>query len=264
MKSLVLCCSLLAGATMAQEFPYKKLKEIKLQNPVDEISVDRLGGFYTANDCGIEQYSAEGKLQNKYLPKGCNTIDLFEAWPLMRLYAYQKSEQQFVVLDHQLELVDFSKIDDAFAVEPQLAAPASNLHSYWILDIDNSIKKIDLRSSTVSLESDDLKATKGTFTHMREYQNLLFLLDKQSGIFVINKLGKLVYKIDAPDIVYFSFSGEDLYYLKGNQLHFYDIFTKDSYQIEVPAGNKFAVATDERLILIKDGQATMYEFAPHK
>jgi hypothetical protein len=258
---MVLLCS---GPVFGQESRLKKFREVKLQMRVDRISVDRLGGFYTMNDCGIEQFDAQGKTQNKYSPKPCQQADLLEAWPLMRIYDYQKTEQQFLVFDHNLDVVDILKIDPAFAVEPQLATPSPDLKSYWILDINNSVKKIDLASNTVSLESECLKNIQGQFIFLREYQSMLFVLDFNSGIYMINKLGQLVSSIDVEGIRYFSFAGEDLYYLQENKLHFYDIFNRDTYSIEVPPGNKFAIATDEKLILIKDGLAEIFEFAPKK
>ncbi len=265
MKSVIFLVVILTScACLAQSFPYKKLREVKLQATADRISIDRLGGFYTVNDCGIEQFDPEGKPLKKYSPRGCTDTELVEAWPLARIYAYQKSKQHFIIFDHDLEIVEFLKIDPAFAVEPQLAAPAADLKSYWILDIDNSLKKVDINSKTVVLESDELKDVKGKFIHMREYQSFLFLLDVNSGIFVINKLGKLITKIDVNNIQHFSFAGEDLYYLKENRLHFYDIFSKDTYSIEIPSGNKFVLATDERLILIKENVVEIFEFTPQK
>ena len=265
MKSIYLLLFILVSyRVQSQMFPYKKLREVKLQPGIDRISVDRLGGFYTLSKCDIEQFDPEGRPNKKYFSTGCAGIELIEAWPLMRIYAYQKSKQQFLVFDHSLEIVDSLEIDPAFAVDPQLAAPSSDLKSYWILDMDNSIKKIDINSGYVSLESEALKEVKGRFTYIREYQSMLFLLNQNSGIYVINKLGKLVSEIDTSGIQYFSFLGEDLYYLKGDQLHFYDIFSRDTYSIEVPAGNKFVVATDEKLILVKDGRAEIFEFSPRK
>jgi hypothetical protein len=63
---------------------------------------------------------------------------------------------------------------------------------------------------------------------------------------------------------YFSFSGEDLYFLKDNKVYFFDIFTRDAYTIDVAEGFKFVIATDEKLILIKDGRAEIFEFSPRK
>jgi hypothetical protein len=264
MKSLPLFFFLICTSGTAQPFPYKKLKDIKIQADIQRISVDRLGGFYTVSNCTIEKFSPEGKLEKKSSISECTRIALLEAWALMRIYGYDKQKQQFLIFDHQLELVDNLAIDPAFAVEPQLATPSPDLKSYWILDIDNSLKKIDLKSQTVVLESDELKGTTQQFAFMREYQSFLFLLDPESGIYIINRLGKLISKIEAKDLSYFSFSGEDLYYQKDNLLHFYDIFSKDSYSIELPTNTKFIVATDERLIIFRPNQAEIFEFSPRK
>ena len=260
----ILALSLLWLPANAQKFPYKKLKEIKLQDKVTKISVDRLGGFYTVRDCGVEQYDPNGIFKNSYKIAVCNSIELLEAWPLVRLYAYQNKNQQFVVFDSHLEPLEKIDIDQSFAVEPQLACPSADLKSYWILDIDNSIKRVDLNSKSVNLESEELKSATGKFIYMREYQNMLFLLNANSGIYVMTKLGSLIFKVPETGINYFSFLGEDLYYLKGTELHFYNIFTMETHAVEVPAGFKFAVATDVRLILIKDGLAEVFEFSPPK
>ena len=250
--------------SFAQQKPLKKIKEVKLQSGITTISVDRLGGFYTISDCGIEQFDSLGNLKKKYPVNGCNPTELLEAWSLMRIYAYQNYKQQFTVFTSHMEEVDKLDIDASFAVEPRLATPASDLRHYWILDIDNSLKRVSLKLNAVDIETDALKTVDGKFVYLREYQNLLFLLHEHQGIYVINNLGNLVFIIPAERVNYFSFTGEDLYYLKGDQIQFYNIFTKDTYSVKVLPGFQYAVATDERLILIKDAKAEIFEFAPRK
>ena len=240
----------------------KKLRDIKLPARIDRISVDRLGGFYTVNDCGINKFDPEGNAVSKYQTRGCTPTELLEAWGNARIFAFQKSSSRFVVFDPKMDILDFLAIDPAFAVDPQLAAPAPNMNSYWILDIDKSIKKVDGASGTVTIESDTLKKTTATFTHMREYQGMLFLLDPGTGIYILNKLGKLISIIKVANINYFNFAGEDLYYLKDNSVHFIDIFSNDAYSVPVAVGYRFVVATDERLILIKNGQGEVFAFTP--
>lgn len=255
---------LLLIATTGSSQQLKKLRDIKLPTSVDRISVDRLGGFYTVNNCGIDKFSPEGKSEAKYHPRGCTDSELVEAWGYARVFAYQKYKQHFIVFDPLMEVLDFKTIDPSLAVEPQLATPAPDLNSFWVLDVDNSVKKFDAAIRTITLEMDTLKTIKNKFTFMREYQSMLFLLEPSTGIYVLNKLGQLISIIDAKNINYFSFAGEDLYYLKGNAVYFMDIFSKDTYSVSVPSGYKFVVATDERLILIKDGQGEVFAFTPRQ
>jgi hypothetical protein len=262
MRTLIALLLISTLSASAQQL--KKLRDVKLPAAVDCISVDRLGGFYTVTDCGIDKFDPEGKAVGKYRPRGCTTTELVEAWGNARVFAFQKSHPRFIVFNPEMEILDFISIDPAFAVEPQLAAPAPDMSSFWILDVDKSVKKIDGASRTVSFETDTLKSVKGNFVYMREYQNMLFLLEPSTGIHVLNKLGQPLSKIDATNINYFNFAGEDLYYLKDNQVYFYDIFSKDTYSISVTPGYKFVVATDERLILIKDGAAEVFAFTPRQ
>lgn len=246
--------------SIAQNFPYKKLKEGKFSGSIDRISVDRLGGFYLVTNCGINQYDPEGNELSSYRPRGCTPTELFEAWGYARLYGFQKAKSQLTVFNKDLELLEPRAIDPAFAVEPQLAAPASYEHSYWILDVDNSIKKINTNTNSVEFESDTLLGMPHQFAHMRDYQNLFFLLDKNTGIFVFNKFGKLISRLAAQGVTYFNFAGEDLYFVENNTLRFINIYSKDAYEIPLPEGVRFCVVTDERLVLIKEKHFEVYEF----
>lgn len=262
MRLIVLLLSLSLSSAVAQNFPYKKLREIKIPSKINRISVDRLGGFYVVSDCEVMQFDPEGIQKSSYKLSSCNPIELVEAWPLMRIYAYQNYKQQFTIFDSHLEEVEKLDLDPAFAVDPKLATPSTDLKYYWILDVDNSIKRVNINSKLVDLESDALKSKNGKFLHMREYQSMLFVLNENFGVYVINKLGKLITEIPAAGANYFSFTGEDLYYLIGNKVHFYHIFNDEGYSIDVPAETKFVVVTDERLILLKNGIAEVYEFSP--
>ena len=243
----------------------KKLREVKLTGHITSISVDRLGGFYTVTDCGIKQFNPEGKQLGAYTPRGCTPTEIFESWNYVRSYAYQKTKQQFLVFNNnmEMEIEKQFEIDPATAFSPQLATISSDLKSYWLIDEDNSLKRVDLSNQAVILESDALKEVKGKFVHIREYQNMLFVLNGASGIYVLNKLGGMFYKIDAPTS-YFNFAGEDLYYLKDGIINFFNIFNKEKYTVKVSAEFRFSVITDERLILIKDGLAEVYEYTPIK
>lgn len=247
-----------------QQLIRKKIKEIKIQPKVTCISVDRLGEFYVVGDCKIDQYDPDGKLIKTFSYPRCSSTELLEAWPYVRIYAYQNFKQQFTILNSHLEEIEKLDIDPSFAVEPQLATPSTDLHHYWILDSDNSIKRANLKTQSIDIESDALKSIEGRFLHIREYQNMLFLLHEASGIYVLDQLGKLAFQVPAQKTNFFSFSGEDLYFLQDNKVHFFDIFNRDTYTIDVAAGYKFVVATDEKLILIKDGKAEVFEFSPRK
>lgn len=240
----------------------KKLRDVQLPIAAKAISVDRLGAFYLISDCSIVKCNPEGQAIQQIQLKPCEPITALEAWGLARIFAYQNKKQQLVLLNPELEILEERTIEPTAALEPRLAIPCPDMNSYWVLDIDNTLRKFDATAGTITLETEALKTVATKITHLREYQNELFALDPPQGIFILNKMGELINKLPIPNINYFSFAGEDLYYLKDNQVHFYNLFNGDSYAVDVPAAYQFAVATDERLILIKDKQAEVFAFQP--
>lgn len=249
----------------AQVLSSKKLHQSKITlQKVERISVDRLGGFYLSSACGLEKFDPEGHEKEKYRFSKCTATELLEAWNLFRIYGFQRATRSFKIYDQYLTVNEEIKIDSAFAIEPLLATPSNDNRSYWILDVDYSLKKIDLYNKKVIFETESVfnPNKKYNFIHAREFQNFLFLLDEAEGIFVLNNVGRFVKKIDAKGANYFSVLGEDIYFLKDNKVHFFDIYTEETYSVDVPAYTKFVVATDERLVLIKDKLIEVYAFTP--
>lgn len=259
--------SVLILETSAQQLSTKKLHQSKIHlDKVERISVDRLGGFYLTAACGLEKFDSEGHEKEKYQFRNCVATEVLEAWNPFRIYAFQKSIRAFKVYDQYLTVSEEIAIDSAVAIEPQLATPANDNRSYWILDVDYSVKKVDMFTSKVLIETESIVDPSGKyhFIHAREFQNFLFLLDEKEGIFVLNSVGRLVKRIDAAGANYFSVLGEDIYFLKNNTVHFYDIYTEESYTVPVPADTRFVVATDEKMILIKDKALEVYAFTPRQ
>lgn len=253
--------------TQAQQLSPKKLHQSKTHlEKVERISVDRLGGIYLSSSCGLEKFDPDGYEQEKKKFNECTPTEVLEAWNPFRIYGFQKSIRSFLVFDQSLSITEKIMIDSALAIEPLLATPASDNRSYWLLDIDFSIKKIDLYNSRVLFETEPIfdPSQSYRFTHMREFQNFLFLLDDQKAIYVLNSVGKLVKKMDALGASYFSVLGEDIYYLSNGQVNFFDIYTEESYRVDVPDDTDFVVATDEKMILIKDKLLEVFQFTPRK
>ena len=96
----------------------------------------------------------------------------------------------------------------------------------------------------------------------REYQNFVFLLDKKEGIKIYNGVGSLIKTIPQSGLSYFNFIGEELYYLKGNTIQLFDLFTAETREIKLPESAYFALITDERLFLVRHKAVDIYEYKP--
>ncbi len=157
------------------------------------------------------------------------------------------------------------QLDPSFAVSPWLVCPS--LHELWMMDSsDFSIKKTKMRSTSISLESIliHLPSKKiRDYTYMREYQNYLFLLDKNAGIHVYSGLGKFIKTIGQKDLAYFNFLGEEIYFMREKQLVFIDLFSEETRSLPLPITCKFALLNDDRLYSVEANRVTITDFKPY-
>lgn len=140
-------------------------------------------------------------------------------------------------------------IQNHFAIEPVLATSSGDNH-VWIVDkADWSIKRFDPRNSKIIAESlIDKTQFEGDpkIVAIREYQNFLFVLEKNTGILIFNSLGKQIKKIEGKKIPYFNFLGEELYYIKDDKLIFYDLFDGTTREEATDSKSLYTLLTDAR------------------
>lgn len=241
----------------------KKIKEFK-SSEITQLSVDRLGNFFLVSKNGsIKKYDPQGKVTASLKEK--NTT-LLEPWYHPSIFIYDKKKQSYTAYGRNFENGRQTSVDPAWAIEPALVCP-SNDNKLWLFDqADASIKKVNPFTNEVliefSLDTTKFK-TKPNFTHLREYQSMIFLLDKNSGIVILNNIGKQINKIEKADIGNFNFFGEELYYLDGDSIKLFDLYTEETHKIKVEGENKFALVTDERIILVNSkNRVTVFEFKP--
>jgi hypothetical protein len=61
----------------------------------------------------------------------------------------------------------------------------------------------------------------------------------------------------------FNFFGEELYYLDTDSIKLFDLYTEEIRDLKIEGENKFALVTDERIILItKKNRVLLFDFHP--
>jgi hypothetical protein len=242
----------------------KSIKEIKTKS-VTQVSVDRLGNFFVGQQNGVlKKYDLNGKL----LASGkATTCTLLEPWYHPVIFQFDKKKQQITTSGRNFENSKIIKVDPAWAISPILVCP-TNDNKLWLYDeADASLKKINPLTSEVILEfaidTTQFKV-KPNFIHLREYQSMIFLLDINSGIYLLNNIGKQINKIEKAGIKNFNFFGEELYYLANDAIVFYDLYTEEERKVKVAERNQFVIVTDERVILFSARHASVFEFNPTK
>ncbi|MBS1507948.1 MAG: hypothetical protein JSS79_15010 [Bacteroidetes bacterium] len=243
-----------------------KVKEFK-PGKIEKVSVDRLGNFFLVFTNGaIRKYDPQGKVLAALPAKPDHkTPDLIEPWFHPSVFVFRKDNHQLITYDRNLELSDEVRLDPSIAISPSLVCPTNDNKLLVFDEADYSVKKVKPFTHQIITEFDidTTQSAKPDFIFMREYQNLIFMQDKNSGIFIYSNVGKLVNQIRTAS-GNFGFFGEELFYLQDDKIVFYDLYTEKTREIKCPSAI-FAIVTDERILTVmKNGKVILYEFSDQK
>jgi hypothetical protein len=245
-------------------YAQKKISTVEVRDEIIQATVDRVGELYIETKGGeIQKFDVNGKLLSVYKNRPSPT--LFEPRDGSRLFAYFKNERRIDYMNPSFEATSTYNIDSAFVIEPWLVCSSGD-HNLWIVDAaDRTLKKIEPRKSSLLV---DVKLPEGistdflSVTTLREYQGFVFLLDKQKGIHIFNGMGKLIKTISAPQLTYFNFLGEELYYPVADKLTFLNLFSTETREISLGGSFKFVLLTDERRFIVHETTIDFFEFKP--
>ena len=229
---------------------------------ITNVSVDRMGNFFfILKKGGIKKYDPDGKVMAS-LSKRKPT--LIEPWYHPSIFIYNRGTQKYFSFGRFFEDVKEYTLAPELAIEPYLVCPTHD-NRLWILDkADFSLKKVNpLTQEVVNEFVLDTGSAAPEFTYLREYQNLLFLQEKNFGIWIVNTLGKVITKIEIKNPGNFSFFGQELYYLENNTIRFFDLLTEARHELALEGDLKFAIVTDERILTVSTkNKASLFNYTP--
>lgn len=238
-----------------------KVKEWSTKE-IANVSVDRMGNFFLLQKKGgVKKYDPDGKVMAS-LSKRKPT--LIEPWYHPGIFIYDRGTQKYFSYGRFFEEVKEYQLAPELAIEPFLVCPTHD-NRLWILDkADYSLKKVNpLTQEVVNEFVLDIGSATPEFTYLREYQNLIFLQEKNFGIWIVNTLGKVITKIEIINPGNFSFFGQELYYLENNSIRFFDLLTEARQELALDGDLKFAIVTDERVLTVSTkNRITLYNYIP--
>jgi hypothetical protein len=259
MFTLKLCVWLLGIISLSTTVDAQKLsllKEIKIKQPVS-VSADQYNHLFTCDQQGnVLKYDSTGKLLHVYSPQKVAGASLIEAWPTIQIFLFQKDLQRFSLLDRFLADTKQSANFNANEVGFARAATIASDGQVWVFDeSDFSLKKLNSSTHKVSLNVPlglVLLASNYNINYMREYQNLLFINDVQSGILVFDIFGNYKKVLPFSGLTQFGFYQNELYFLDKKAIHFFNLYTLTSRFIQLPSELKFD------FVLVFDTQAVLF------
>jgi hypothetical protein len=238
-------------------------KSLTLEADIVWAGVDRAGDLFVVLATGeVKKIDKTGKIIGTHRFAAPPT--LLDPIDGVRSFFYERKGRRYGFMSYDFSTIDENELDPSFAINPWLVCPA--LHELWILDsADFTIKKTRMNSMAISLESTlkhlpDKKME--DYVGLREYQNYLFLLDRTAGVHVFNALGKYVRTLGEKDMTYFSFLGEELYYVKDKQVVFIDLYSQQRRILSLDQPFQFVLLNDDTLFGTLNKTITLHPFKP--
>jgi hypothetical protein len=241
----------------------KPIATVQLTGTVTFAGIDRPGDlFIVMSDGWVRKYDKNGvEIVSK---KFTSAPTLFDPRDGTLSFAYFREGQRLEYLSPDMSVSVEKVLNPEFAISAWQVCPSKN--ELWILDsADLSLRQTLDRGTAVAYDANwtgPKPSSLEGIVFMREYLNFLFVLDRQTGIYMFNNLGKPIRHIKEENLFWFNFLGEELYYSKGQALHFIDLYTGETREIALPWQSQFALLTDERLILVGAGKIEFRAFAP--
>jgi hypothetical protein len=240
------------------------IKEVKINTPV-AVSIDRYGNIYTGDTQGnIFKFDSTGIQLGVFSAQKTVNISSIEAWQMLQVFVFYRDIQEFTLLNRFLTpIAGSTQVNQNLIGFARSATLAANETLWMFDDTEFSLKKYGLSSQQVLINTPlslILGASDYNINFMREYQNMLYINDKNSGILVFDNLGNYKKKLPFVGLNYFSFRGNELYFIEAGKVHLFNLYTLDQRNIVLPAEYTyiFALLAENKLITFTKNAFQIY------
>jgi hypothetical protein len=249
-----------SGAIFAQDF---QLLSQHSFHTIAQVGQDRYGNVYVVERDGVvHQFDSLGRKLLVYSPPTIAEVSLFEARSTVRLFAFYRDLQSYTLLNRFLTPIENYKFDNESIGFVRLANLSAD-NQLWILDdVDFAIKKFNKNFNQVVLKTPlDLLFVENNYdiNYLCEYQNQLFLNDKNTGILIFDNLGNFNRKIVLEKgIEQFGFLDNEIYFLEKNAIRFLHLYNHTEKILPLPERwknkTKKVLCQKQRLFLFSESE----------
>ena len=266
MKATILLLSLeLLFYTQIKAQGLNLIKEVKITTPI-AVSLDRYGNIYSGDERGnVYKFDSTGTPVSNFSAQKVASISAIEAWQTLHVFVFYRDTQEFTTLNRFLTPLTLSTPINPEVIGFARAATLGMNENLWVFDdTDFSLKKYELSSQSLSLHTPLsllLSPSEYSINFMREYQNMVFINDKNSGILVFDNLGNYKKKLPFAGLNYFGFSGNNLYFLQEGKIQLFDLYHFSEKSINLPSKYSylFALLSENKLILFTKNSFQIYQ-----
>lgn len=240
---------------------------ISFPQGIQNFSIDRYELLYVADANGdIHKIDTLGNKLLTWSPQKKAEVTLMEAWRNVNVMLFYRNFQEIILLDRFLADNSTSKLNNNNIGFARLATQSSD-NNLWIVDeSDYSLKKYNLTYNKIDFSTSlDLIIDPEQYDlyYLREYQNQVYLIDRNQGILVFDIMGNYKNKIPAKGITFSNFLNDEVYYSQNDSIYFVNLYTYKRRQKALPAKGSKAVLTGSKVMyLIYDKKVDLFQYQP--
>lgn len=230
-------------------------------------SIDKTGNVFISNARGeVRKYSSLGELLATFTPQQPSAISSIEAWQMLRVFVFYDKSQQYIFLDRFLNASQPQLLEDVIQGFASHATTGED-NSLWLINETTlALEKYDLRTGR-QLVSTDLTLFLDKdfqFFGLKTYQNKIYISMGTQGMLVFDAFGSFIQKLPLDNITHFNFYNDELYYLDGNHIHFYHLYTFQERFIEFPAKTEplYGLVALDSVMLITERMMYLFRLVP--
>ncbi|KOY85942.1 hypothetical protein AD998_07115 [bacterium 336/3] len=226
---------LLKAEVFAQNINLIKTVQIPF---VQNVSMDFYGNIYVADSQGnLTQYNEKGDSLKRFAPEQVANLHSLEAWKGLEILLFYRDLQRYTWLNRFLVPLETQNLDSEKIGFARLLTYAND-GNLWLFDEqDFSLKKYQTNTNTVHIKTPcDLIFNPKIYSlsFLREYQNQVFLVDSNSGIFIFDNFGNYKKNLQISNINFISFVKDDIAYIDKNVLYLRHLYTDVQHKLHLP------------------------------
>jgi len=249
-----------------QEYILDLQRKITIAEP-HIVSNDLYNNIYVADKQGnLTLYNAQGDSLFRYAPRQPATLHILEAWKGLKILLFYRDLQSYTWLNRFLVETQNKILSNEQIGFARLLTYAADGNLWIFDDQDFSLKKYQPDQNRVLLSTPcDLLFSPRNYqlTFIREYQNQVFLVDKNLGIFVFDNFGNFKKKMYIRNINFITFFGDYVTYFQENALYLQSLYKQETLKINLPIEHKykdFFIINATHIYLFTDSLMLVYAY----
>lgn len=222
---LLLLPLLIHGIALCQE------KVISMDG-ITDAGFDPQGNIYLSTSQGtIIKFDSTYQKLITYTSENIISISSIDVSNRFRIFGFYKNNQSYVLLDHNLKVLNENSIDPQM-IGNGVAACLDSDHTIWFFDdLDFSLKKFNptLNQMIINIKLPLLiDAERFSIIQLEEYQNRIYVNNPGEGVYVFDPFGNFLKELKISTWNVFNIFREKLYYIDDSTIKTIHIYSNET------------------------------------